>query len=152
MARTPPADRAYASRAVGEDLVLRPVGWVRSALVDRDAAPRQGDEGAGPATIVLHADCWPAAADLVVGQEVLVLTWLHLADRRTLRTHPRGDVDRPEVGVFGTRSPDRPNPVGLHRVRLTLVQEPALAVDALEAVDGTPVLDVKAVLGAPGDR
>lgn len=136
----------------GADLTIRPVGWVRSTLVDRALAPRQADEGAGPATIVLRDDCWPAAADLVVGQEVLVLTWLHLADRSTLRTRPRGDVDRPEVGVFVTRSPDRPNPVGLHRVRLTLVQEPVLGVDALEAVDGTPVIDVKPVLGAPEQR
>jgi tRNA-Thr(GGU) m(6)t(6)A37 methyltransferase TsaA len=93
-----------------------------------------------------------AAADLQVGEPVLVLTWLHQGRRDVLAGHPRGDPDRPRQGVFSTRSPDRPNPIGLHAVTITGVEGDAITVSGLEAIDGTPVLDVKPVLGPARER
>ncbi len=123
------------------------VGRVHSPLVDPSAAPKQGDEGAPEATITF-ADRFREALDGIgPGDEVLVLTWLDRGDRDVLRVHPRGDTDRPEMGVFATRSPDRPNPIGLHRVEVVAVDGSAVRVRDLEAVDGTPVLDVKPILG-----
>lgn len=137
------------SRLGEETYRLRPVGWVRSPLTDRDAAPKQGDEGAPPARIVLRPDLWEAAADLRAGEEVVVLTWLHEGDRDVLSVHPRDDPDRPRQGVFSTRSPDRPNPIGLHAVTIQGIDGNVVAVSSLEAIDGTPVLDIKPVLGPP---
>lgn len=131
---------------------LEPVGWVESPLTDRAEAPKQGDEGAPQARIVFRPEIWEAAADLRAGDEVLVLTWLHQGNRDTLSVHPRGDLNRPLQGVFSTRSPDRPNPIGLHRVTIVSVEENAITVRDLEAIDGTPVLDVKPVLGAIHER
>jgi tRNA-Thr(GGU) m(6)t(6)A37 methyltransferase TsaA len=131
---------------------LEPVGWVESPLADRAAAPKQGDEGAPQARIVFRPEVWAAAADLRAGDEILVLTWLHQGDRSTLAVHPRDDVSRPLTGVFSTRSSDRPNPIGLHRVTIVSVEENAIAVRNLEAIDGTPVIDVKPVLGATQER
>ena len=128
------------------DLSLRPVGRVRSPLRDRASAPKQADEGAPPAVVVVEAAYAPALDGLTAGAEILVLTWLDRADRGVLTTRPRDDPARPEQGVFATRSPVRPNPVGLHRVRIVSVAGGEIAVDALEALDGTPVLDVKPVL------
>ena len=133
-------------------IVLRPVGRVESPLTDPAAAPKQGDEGAPEAWIVLDPAVAPAAADLRPGDELLVLTWLDRADRDVLAVHPRGDATRPRQGVYATRSPDRPNPIGLHRVRLLEVDGPRLRVAELEALDGTPVLDIKPVLGAIDER
>lgn len=140
--------------AVDDDeiLSLRAIGTVRSELRDPAEAPRQGDEGAPRARLVLTPDVRPALDGLVAGDELLVLTWLHLARRDVLRTRPRDDPDRPEQGVFGTRSPDRPNPIGLHRVRVVAIGPDGVEVDGLEAVDGTPVVDLKPVLGAVGER
>jgi tRNA-Thr(GGU) m(6)t(6)A37 methyltransferase TsaA len=126
--------------------VLRPVGRVASPLTDRATAPRQGDEGAPPAVLEFDPAFAAALDGLVAGAEVLVLTWLDRADRGVLTTRPRDDPARPELGVFATRSPDRPNPIGLHRVRVTAVDGLRVTVDHLEALDGTPVLDVKPVL------
>jgi tRNA-Thr(GGU) m(6)t(6)A37 methyltransferase TsaA len=131
---------------------LQPVGWVESPLTDRAAAPKQGDEGAPQARIVFRPEMWEAAADLRVGDEILVLTWLHRGNRDTLSVHPRGDPTRPRQGVFSTRSPDRPNPIGLHRVIIVSVAENAIGVRNLEAIDGTPVIDVKPVLGEVNER
>ena len=131
---------------------VRPVGWVRSPLTDRDAAPKQGDEGAPPARVVFRPQFREAAVDLQRGDEVLVLTWLHLGRRDVLSVHPRGDASRPRTGVFATRSPDRPNPIGLHAVVIETVEEYAITVRDLEAIDGTPVLDVKPVLGKRSER
>jgi tRNA-Thr(GGU) m(6)t(6)A37 methyltransferase TsaA len=128
------------------------VAWVESSLVDRSAAPRQGDEGAPPAWIVFEERFAGAARDLAAGQDVLVLTWLDRGDRTVLATRPRDDAARPELGVFSTRSPDRPNPIGLHRVRILAVDGLRLQVADLEALDGTPVLDVKPVLDPATDR
>ena len=126
---------------------LQPIGHVESPLTDRSAAPKQADEGAPDAWLVFAPEYARAMAELAAGQDVLVLTWLDRADRSVLQVYPRGDVARGLHGVFSTRSPDRPNPIGLHRVRILAIESPTrLRVADLEAIDGTPVLDVKPVL------
>lgn len=132
--------------------LLRPVGRVASSLTDAASAPRQGDEGAPATWLVFDPQVERALRDLRVGAELLVLTWLDRARRDVLAVHPRGDENRPETGVFSTRSPHRPNPIGLHRVRVLAVDGPRLEVADLEALDGTPILDVKPVLGAADER
>jgi tRNA-Thr(GGU) m(6)t(6)A37 methyltransferase TsaA len=131
---------------------IRPVGWVESPLTDVTAAPRQGDEGAPEASMVFAPDVVEGLRDLRVGDAVIVLTWLHLADREVLAVHPRGDATRPLTGVFSTRSPDRPNPIGLHQVTILGVDGRRVQVAGLEAIDGTPILDVKPVLAAVAHR
>ena len=128
------------------------VAVVESPLTDRAAAPRQGDEGAPEATIVFESGFLPALDGVAAGDELLVLTWLDRASRDVLRVHPRDDVTRPEQGVFATRSPDRPNPVGLHRVTVRAIDGTRMRVSGLEALDGTPVVDVKPVLGGVAER
>jgi len=135
-----------------EPFEVWPIGRVESPLLDRKAAPPQGDEGAPSAVIRLRTDVYEGARDIAVGDELLVLTWLHLADRETLAVHPRSDDSRPLTGVFSTRSPNRPNPIGLHRVRVLAVAPDRIEVDRLEAINGTPVLDLKPVLGAQTER
>jgi tRNA-Thr(GGU) m(6)t(6)A37 methyltransferase TsaA len=126
---------------------LTPIGYVRSTLTDREHAPKQGSEGAPDAWLVVDKKFQPALSDVQRGDELLVLTWLHLADREVLRVHPRDNPRNPLTGVFSTRSQDRPNPIGVHRVRvLDIVGSAELKVSGLEAFDGTPILDVKAVL------
>ena len=138
----------------GTSFPVVPVGRVESPLADRAAAPRQGDEGAPDAWLVFAPAYRPALRDLAPGDDVLLLTWLDRADRTRLTVHPRGDASRPAQGVFSTRSPDRPNPIGLHRVRILAVDPDGtrLHVSGLEALDGTPVLDVKPVLGDITER
>jgi tRNA-Thr(GGU) m(6)t(6)A37 methyltransferase TsaA len=132
---------------------LTPIGAVESPLTDPASAPKQGDEGAPEASIVLQSPMLPALEGIRPGDPVLVLTWFHLARRDVLRVHPRSDPARPEQGVFSTRSPDRPNPIGLHRVEVIAVEGNRIRVRNLEAVDGTPVIDIKPVLGiAIGER
>jgi tRNA-Thr(GGU) m(6)t(6)A37 methyltransferase TsaA len=131
---------------------LHPIGVVASPLVDRAGAPKQGDEGAPPSRILLDPAVRDAARDLQPGQEAVVLTWLHQAVRDVLAVHPRGDTTRPLTGVFSTRSPDRPNPIGLHTVTIDAIDGDVLSVRNLEAIDGTPVLDIKPVLGPVSDR
>ena len=135
-----------------DSMTLRPIGRVVSPLVDPAAAPRQGDEGAPEAWIEFRPDLREAVARLAPGEEVVVLTWLHRADRGMLFVHPRDDTSRPVESVFRTRSADRPNPIGLHRARVLAVEGERVRVAGLEAVDGTPVLDVKPVLGAVDER
>ena len=137
---------------MAQGYVLHPVGTVRSPLVDRDLAPKQGDEGAPEAWLEFDPAVLDALHDLEAGAEVLVLTWLDRASRDTLVVHPRGDLSRPVSGVFNTRSPDRPNPIGLHRVEIIAVDGPRLRVRNLEALDGTPILDVKPVLDRDTER
>ena len=114
----------------------------------------QGDEGAPDAWLELRLETVQGLAGIKVGDELFVLTWLHLAQRDVLQVHPRGDINRPLTGVFTTRSPDRPNPVGLHRVLVLEVMEQKLRVAHMEAVDGTPIVDIKPVLkgSSPSDR
>ena len=131
---------------------IRPVGNVESPLTDTAAAPSQGDEGAPDAWIAVLAEFGAAMRDLAVRDRVLVLTWLDRADRTALDVHPRGDNARPRLGVFSTRSPDRPNPIGLHEVEILAIDGTRLHVRGLEAVDGTPVVDIKPVLGPPSTR
>ena len=137
---------------IQDEYAVRPVGRVESPLTDRGAAPRQGDEGAPDCTIVFDPAVAEALAGIAPGAELLVLTWLDRADRHVLSVHPRGDTSRPLTGVFSTRAPDRPNPIGLHRVTVLAVDGTRLRVGDLEALDGTPVLDVKPVLGAVAER
>jgi len=132
--------------------VVEPIGRVESPLVDRDLAPRQGDEGAPDAWLVFDPAVREALRDLEVGTDVILLTWLDRARRDVLAVHPRGDLDRPREGVFSTRSPDRPNPVGLHRVTIVSIEDTRLRVKNLEALDGTPIVDVKPVLDQGVER
>ena len=132
--------------------VVRPIGWVESPLLDPHAAPNQGDEGAPDAWLVLDPSVRRAMHELEVGARVIVLTWLDRADRDMLVVHPRGDRNRPPTGVFSTRSQYRPNPVGLHTVEVLAVDDTRIRVRNLEAVDRTPVLDLKPVLGHVEDR
>jgi tRNA-Thr(GGU) m(6)t(6)A37 methyltransferase TsaA len=132
---------------------LRPIGRVESPLTDLADAPKQGDEGAPDAWLVLDPHVAAGLDGLHAGDHVIVLTWLDRADRDVLAVHPRGDPGRPRQGVFSTRSPARPNPIGLHRVELLAVEPGRLRVRGLEALDGTPVLDLKPVLSADaGER
>ena len=124
---------------------LEPIGVVRSPLTDRKGAPRQGDEGAPAASISLEPSFADALRGVVVGDEVFVITWLHEARRDILKVHPRDDESRPLAGVFATRSSDRPNPLGLHRVTVLGIAGHELEVEPLEAIDGTPVVDIKPV-------
>jgi tRNA-Thr(GGU) m(6)t(6)A37 methyltransferase TsaA len=132
--------------------VVHPIGRVESVLRDRDTAPKQGDEGAPDAWLVFEPGVADGLRDLAVGADVLLLTWLDRARRDVLVVHPRGDATRPEQGVFTTRSPDRPNPVGLHRVTVVAIDGLRLHVRNLEALDGTPIVDVKPVLDPGSER
>ena len=125
---------------------VRPIGFVRSSLKRPEDAPKQGYEGAPDAWIEVAADVAEGLEGLEVGQDIVVITWLHEARRDVLKVHPRGDESVPLAGVFATRSPCRPNPVGLHRVRVLSVARDELVVGPLEATDGTPVVDIKPVL------
>ena len=127
---------------------VRPVGLVESGLTRREDAPMQGSEGAPEAWILFEEDVRDAMRDLREGDEVILLTWLHEADRDVRLVHPRDDTSIPQTGVFSTRSPDRPNPIGLHRVAVDAVDGLRIRVRPLEAIDGTPVVDVKPVLRA----
>jgi tRNA-Thr(GGU) m(6)t(6)A37 methyltransferase TsaA len=131
---------------------VHPIGWVESELVDRDLAPKQGDEGAPDAWLVFDPRVRAGLRDLRVGSEIILLTWLDRARRDVLVVHPRGDPGRPEQGVFSTRSPDRPNPVGLHRVAVAAIDGTRVKVRNLEALDRTPIVDVKPVLDAGTER
>jgi tRNA-Thr(GGU) m(6)t(6)A37 methyltransferase TsaA len=131
---------------------VHPIGRVESPLVDREAAPKQGDEGSPDAWLVFHPDVVLGIRDLAAGDELVLLTWLDRARRDVLAVHPRDDTRNPLRGVFSTRSADRPNPIGLHRVRVVAIDGAKVRVRNLEALDGTPILDVKPVLEPAGER
>jgi tRNA-Thr(GGU) m(6)t(6)A37 methyltransferase TsaA len=131
---------------------VRPIGWVESPLTDPDAAPKQGDEGSPEAWLVFQPGVSEGLRGLQPDTEVLVLTWLDRADRDVLVVHPRDDPTNPELGVFSTRSADRPNPIGLHRVHIVGIDGTRIRVRNLEALDGTPIVDVKPVLDRSVDR
>lgn len=133
-------------------LEVVPIGVVESPLTDIAVAPKQGDEGSPDAWLVFDPSVLDGLRDLRPGDEVIVLTWLHRADRNVLRVHPRDDVANPERGVFGTRSASRPNPIGLHQVQIVSIDGNRFLVRDLEAVDGTPIVDVKPPLGSGGTK
>jgi tRNA-Thr(GGU) m(6)t(6)A37 methyltransferase TsaA len=134
------------------DLELRPIARVESTLTDPSAAPKQGFEGGPDAWLVFEEDVVEALEGLREGQRVIVLTWLDRGDRSVLRVHPRDDPSNPLLGVFNTRSADRPNPVGLHEVEILAIGAGRIRVSDLEAVDGTPVIDLKPVIGGRTDE
>jgi tRNA-Thr(GGU) m(6)t(6)A37 methyltransferase TsaA len=131
---------------------MRPIGWVESPLTDLGAAPCQGDEGAPECWLVFEPDVQAALDGLKVGDDIVVITWLHLADRTVRQVHPRSDPNRPLTGVFATRSPDRPNPLGMHVVTILGLDDRRIRVGDLEAIDGTPIVDIKPVLEPRGKR
>ena len=126
--------------------LLRPVGVIRSSLRDRRNAPKQGREGAPDAWLEIHSFALAGLDGIAAGDELIVLTWLDQADRQTLQVRPRSNPSRRLTGVFATRSPDRPNPVGLHRVTVREVETTRLRIGPIEAIDGTPVVDIKPAL------
>lgn len=133
-------------------IAITPIGVVRSPLRNRVDAPRQAFVGAPGATLEIATEVLPGLHRVVRGTELIVVTWLHEADRSVLQTHPMDDERIPLTGVFATRSPDRPNPIGLHRVIVTDIDPPtSVHVDALEAIDGTPILDLKIALSEAPD-
>lgn len=140
-----------ANESGGAHYEVRPIGVVESPLLNPDDAPLQGDEGSPEAWLAFDSEIAAGLRDLRPGADVFVLTWLHRARRDVLSVHPRGDPNNPEQGVFTTRSPDRPNPIGLHRVTVVAIHGTRILVRDLEAVDGTPIVDVKPVLH-PSDR
>jgi tRNA-Thr(GGU) m(6)t(6)A37 methyltransferase TsaA len=135
-----------------QTFAVRAIGVVRSPLRDLDQAPRQADEGAPEAEIVFDEQVAAALEGIEAGAVIELLTWLHLASRDTLQTRPRGDATRALTGVFATRSPNRPNPIGLHTVTVLEAGPGILRVAGLEAIDGTPVIDIKIALGSPDLR
>ena len=130
---------------------LRPIGVIRSIVKTRGAAAKQGSEGAPDAWLEVSAFAAPALEGLAAGDDIIVLTWLHRARRDVLKVHPRSDRRRPLTGVFATRSPDRPNPLGLHHVTVRRVAKNRLRIGPIEALDGTPVIDIKPVLSGVRD-
>jgi tRNA-Thr(GGU) m(6)t(6)A37 methyltransferase TsaA len=125
---------------------IRSIGRVSSSLLTLDAAPRQADEGAPEAWLVFEPEAIEGLRNIRAGDDLILITWLDRACRDVLTVHPRGDASRPPEGVFSTRSPHRPNPLGLHEVHVTAVESGRLRVSNLEAIDGTPIVDVKPVL------
>ena len=133
------------------DYTLAPIGFIRSPLRSREEAPRQGYEGAPDVWLELNEEVTPALEGTSAGDEIILITWFHRSKREVLTVHPRGDRNNPLTGVFATRSPDRPNPLGLHRVRVLEISGNKLKVGPLEAIDGTPVVDIKPVLSQSVD-
>jgi tRNA-Thr(GGU) m(6)t(6)A37 methyltransferase TsaA len=125
---------------------LKAIGRVESPLTDLASAPRQADEGAPEAWLVFEPEMLEGLLSVRHGDEVILITWLDRARRDVLSVHPRGDTSRAQEGVFSTRSPHRPNPIGLHRVEITAIDGPRMRVRHLEALDGTPIIDVKPIL------
>lgn len=135
----------------GRGALLRPIGVIRSILKKRRNAPRQGAEGAPDAWLDLNPLAVEGLHRLPAGTDVIVLTWLHRARRDVLKVYPRSDRRNPLTGVFATRSPDRPNPIGLHRVTIRRIEKNRLRIGPIEAIDGTPVVDIKPVLPSSRD-
>lgn len=136
----------------GKSYTVEPIGVIRSTLTNLADAPLQGDEGSYEAWLDLTPQVAPGLLGIQIGDDLMVLTWLHLAERDTLQVHPRGNSDNPLTGVFATRSQDRPNPIGLHRVSVLQIDGQRLKVSPIEAIDGTPVIDIKPVLTRIEDR
>jgi tRNA-Thr(GGU) m(6)t(6)A37 methyltransferase TsaA len=137
---------------VASDFVLRSIGWVESPVTDPSVASRQGDEGAPDCWLVFDPDVREALDGLRPGDDIVVITWLHLADRTVRQVHPRGDPNRPIRGVFATRSQHRPNPLGLHEVTILAVDDLRINIRGMEAIDKTPIVDIKSALEPRGER
>lgn len=131
--------------------LLRPIGIVHSPITDRHNAPKQGNDGAPDVWLEIRSFALKAVRDLRVGDEIIVLTWFHRARRNVYEVHPRSDPRRRLTGVFATRSPDRPNPIGLHRVTVRAIHNNRLLIGPMEAIDGTPVIDIKPELACVRD-
>jgi tRNA-Thr(GGU) m(6)t(6)A37 methyltransferase TsaA len=146
--QAPKAEAARVSKSAEKSrgARLRPIGVIRSILKTRGEAPKQGSEGAPDAWLEVNAFAAQGLEGLQAGDDLIVMTWLHRAKRDVLKVHPRSDRRRPLTGVFATRSPDRPNPLGLHRVKLRRFGKNRLRIGPIEALDGTPVSDIKPVL------
>ncbi len=135
-----------------ETYLVQPIGIVRSTLRSREDAPKQGSEGAPDAWLEIYPAFREALEGITPNSEVVVLTWFHQAHREVLKVHPRRDPERPLSGVFATRSPDRPNPIGLHRATVLEIDRPrGVRVHPLEAIDGTPIVDIKPILAESRD-
>ena len=132
--------------------LIEPIGVIHSDLSRLAAAPLQGDEGSYEAWLELSPQVMQGLVGIQVGDDIVVLTWLHLAQRDVLQVHPRGRLDAPLMGVFATRSPDRPNPIGLHRVSVLQISGQRLKVAPIEAIDGTPIVDIKPILSQVSER
>ena len=135
----------------GRRAQIRPIGVIRSTIKTRVEAPKQGSEGAPDAWLEVSPFATECLDGLAAGGEIVVITWFHRARRDVLKVHPRSDRTRPLTGVFATRSPDRPNPLGLHRVTVRRIVKNRLRIGPIEAIDGTPVVDIKPVLGGSQD-
>lgn len=147
MASKKTARRRFDTLSTGDRVAhLRPIGVIKSSLKDRQSSPMQGSEGAPDAWLELDSAVQEALEGLQAGEQIIVITWLHESDRNVLKVHPRSDPGRPLTGVFATRSPDRPNPLGLHPVTIRRIVSNRLRIGPIEAIDGTPVLDIKPVL------
>jgi tRNA-Thr(GGU) m(6)t(6)A37 methyltransferase TsaA len=131
---------------------VKPIGRVASPLTDLASAPLQADEGAPEAWLVFEPEMLEGLRSFQTGDEVIVITWLDRARRDVLSVHPRGDLSRAQEGVFSTRSPHRPNPIGLHRVKITAIDGRRMRVRHLELLDGTPIIDVKPILSREIDE
>ena len=131
--------------------LLEPIGWIQSELKREEDAPRFYTEGAPNARLELDSRYWDGMDGIKVGDDIVVITWLHLASRQILKVHPRGDLTRPLRGVFSTRSPNRPNPLGLHRAKVLAMEQNILSIGPIEAIDGTPVVDIKCVVNLSAD-
>jgi tRNA-Thr(GGU) m(6)t(6)A37 methyltransferase TsaA len=135
----------------GRRAEVRPIGVIRSILKTRGNAPKQGSEAAPDAWLEVSPFAAEGLDGLVAGNDIIVVTWLHQARRDVLKVHPRSDRRRPLTGVFATRSPDRPNPLGLHRVTVRRIAKNRLRIGPIEAIDGTPIIDIKPVLAGTQD-
>jgi len=133
------------------EYLLHPIGLIHSPLTHRGEAPKQGGEGAPDAWLEVNSTVAEGLDSIAAGDEIIVITWFHKAHRNLLKLHPRGDKNMPLAGVFATRSPDRPNPLGLHRVKVLEIAGNKLKVGPIEAIDGTPVVDIKPVLPQSAD-
>ena len=130
---------------------LRPIGVIRSTIKKRSEAPKQGSEGAPDAWLEMYSSVAEGLDGIRAGEDILVLTWLHQARRDVLKVHPRSDPNRALTGVFWTRSPDRPNPLGLHRVTVREIAKNRMRIGPIEVIDGTPVVDIKPALSCVQD-
>jgi len=128
------------------DYTLHPIGFVESSVINREDAPSQGNEGAPDVWIAINKNVAEGLDGINVGEEIIILTWLHQSKRDVLKLHPRWDKNNPLTGVFATRSPDRPNPIGFHQVKVLQIKDDRIKVASLEAIDGTPVINIKPVI------